>query len=65
MLKTAVSLSSQFAGLWRSAAVDANIVQGDGQPNVSIQAGDRIWASFTNAHLNVSLISIMPWRCLI
>ena len=59
MLKTAVSLSSQFAGLWRSAAVDADIVQGDGQPNVSIQAGDRIWASFTNAHLNVSLVSII------
>lgn len=48
----------EFAGLWRLAAVDANIVQGNGRPNVSIQADDRIWATFTNAHLNVSLIRI-------
>jgi len=51
-VREGMRLNRQFAGLWRSAAVDANIVQGDGLPNVSIQAGDRIWASFTNAHLN-------------
>jgi hypothetical protein len=51
--------------LWRSAAVDANIVQGDGKPNVSIEASDRIWASFTNAHLNVSFIVLLAVALLI
>jgi len=48
----------EFAGLWRLAAVDANIIQGNGRPNVSIQADDRIWASFTDTHWNVSSIRI-------
>ncbi|KAF8879290.1 heme peroxidase [Infundibulicybe gibba] len=42
----------QFTGLWRDAAVDADIPQGNGLPPLSVKAGDRIWASFKNAHLN-------------
>ena len=40
----------EFAGLWRLAAVDANIVQGNGRPNVSIQADDRIRSYLGNLH---------------
>ena len=45
-----------FPGLWRSAAVDANIVQGNGWPNVFDRVGDCTWASFFSVH--VSLIRI-------
>ncbi|KAF8878553.1 hypothetical protein BD779DRAFT_1474745 [Infundibulicybe gibba] len=45
-------LNPQFTGLWRDAVVDADIPQGGGLPPLSVKAGDRIWASFKNAHLN-------------
>ncbi|KAF8066489.1 heme peroxidase [Lyophyllum atratum] len=48
----AMRLKPQFPGLWREAAVDAHIEQGPGLPPMEIKAGDRIWASFRNAHLN-------------
>ncbi|KAG5644792.1 hypothetical protein DXG03_007613 [Asterophora parasitica] len=48
----AMRLKPQFPGLWREAVVDAVISQGPGLPPVSISAGDRIWGSFRNAHLN-------------
>ncbi|KAG6810880.1 hypothetical protein H0H92_009972 [Tricholoma furcatifolium] len=48
----AMRLKPQFPGLWREAAVDASISQGPGLPDLEIKAGDRIWASFRNAHLN-------------
>ncbi|KAG6806626.1 hypothetical protein H0H92_010617, partial [Tricholoma furcatifolium] len=48
----AMRLKPQFPGLWRQATVDASISQGPGLPDVEIKAGDRLWASFRNAHLN-------------
>lgn len=50
-----IGLNPQFTGLWRDVAVDATIPQGAGLPAMQVKAGDRIWASFKNAHLNVSL----------
>jgi len=51
-VREAMRLNPQFTGLWREAAVDASIPQGDGLPPLKVQAGDRIWASFKNAHLD-------------
>ncbi|KAF8579879.1 heme peroxidase [Ramaria rubella] len=51
-VREAMRLNPQFTGLWRNAAVDAEIQQGSGLPSIKIKAGDRIWASFRNAHLN-------------
>ncbi|KAF5370929.1 hypothetical protein D9615_009815 [Tricholomella constricta] len=48
----AMRLKPQFPGLWREAVVDAQISQGPGLPPIEIKAGDRIWGSFRNAHLN-------------
>ena len=48
-----LGLKPQFPGLWREAVVDATIPQGPGLPPLEIKTGDRIWASFRNAHLNV------------
>ena len=48
-----LGLNPQFTGLWRDVAVDASIPQGDGLAPLKVQAGDRIWASFKNAHLDV------------
>ncbi|KAF5372301.1 hypothetical protein D9615_009236 [Tricholomella constricta] len=48
----AMRLKPQFPGLWREALVDAQIPQGPGLPPVEIKVGDRIRASFRNAHLN-------------
>lgn len=48
-----VGLNPQFTGLWRDAVVDAEIPQGPGIPPLHVKSGDRIWASFKNAHLNV------------
>ncbi|KAG6830523.1 hypothetical protein H0H87_007821, partial [Tephrocybe sp. NHM501043] len=48
----AMRLKPQFPGLWREAAVDMSISQGPNLPPVDVKAGDRIWASFRNAHLN-------------
>ena len=51
-----IGLNPQFTGLWRDAAVDAVIPQGDGLPPLKVEAGDRIWASFKNAHLDVCFV---------
>jgi len=51
-VREAMRLNPQFTGLWRDVAVDASIPQGDGLPPLKVQAGDRIWASFKNAHLD-------------
>ncbi|KJA20426.1 hypothetical protein HYPSUDRAFT_166972 [Hypholoma sublateritium FD-334 SS-4] len=48
----AMRLSPQFPGLWRQAVVDATISQGPTLPPVSIKAGDKVWGSFRQAHLN-------------
>ncbi|KAG6916804.1 hypothetical protein DXG01_005269 [Tephrocybe rancida] len=48
----AMRLKPQFPGLWREATVDASIAQGPGLPPLEVKAGDRIWGSFRNAHLN-------------
>ncbi|KAF8516240.1 heme peroxidase [Gautieria morchelliformis] len=45
-------LQGYYTGLWRNAAVEAVVEQGSGLPPAQIKAGDRIWASFRNAHLN-------------
>jgi len=51
-VREAMRLNPQFTGLWRDAVVDASIPQGDDLPPLKVLAGDRIWASFKNAHLN-------------
>jgi hypothetical protein len=48
----AMRLKPQFNGLWRHAVVDATISQGADLPPLQIKAGDHIWGSFRNAHLN-------------
>ncbi|RDB14949.1 Psi-producing oxygenase A [Hypsizygus marmoreus] len=48
----AMRLRPQFAGLYRDAAVDIQLPQGPGLPPIQIKAGDRIFGSFKNAHLN-------------
>ena len=56
-----LGLNPQFTGLWRDAVVDASIPRGDDRPPLKVLAGDRIWASFKNAHLNVCS-SLQPHR---
>ncbi|KAF8209473.1 heme peroxidase [Mycena galopus ATCC 62051] len=51
-VREAMRLNPQFTGLWRDVAADATIPQGKGQPSMNVKAGDRIWASFRNAHVN-------------
>ncbi|KAG5723914.1 Psi-producing oxygenase C [Termitomyces sp. T112] len=48
----AMRLQPQYPGLWREATENTVIDQGSGLPPVELKAGDRIWASFRNAHLN-------------
>ncbi|KAG5337782.1 hypothetical protein C0989_008907 [Termitomyces sp. Mn162] len=52
----AMRLQPQYPGLWREATENTVIDQGSGLPPVELKAGDRIWASFRNAHLNVSTV---------
>ncbi|KAJ7160328.1 heme peroxidase [Mycena filopes] len=51
-VREAMRLNPQCHGLWRDVAADASIPQGNGLPAMDVKAGDRIWASFRNAHLN-------------
>ncbi|KAJ7923789.1 heme peroxidase [Mycena leptocephala] len=51
-VREAMRLNPQFTGLWRDVAVDATIPQGKDLPPMNVKAGDRIWASFKNAHIN-------------
>lgn len=53
-----LGLNPQYGGLWRDVVEDAVIPQGPGMPPVKVQAGDRIWASFKNAQLNVCDVCI-------
>ncbi|KAJ7704765.1 heme peroxidase [Mycena rosella] len=53
-VREAMRLNPQFTGLWRDVAADAVIPQGKGLPPMNVKAGDRIWASFKNAHTNPS-----------
>jgi len=53
-VREAMRLNPQFTGLWRDVAADAAIPQGKGLPPMNVKAGDRIWASFKNAHINPS-----------
>lgn len=50
-----LGLNPQFTGLWRDVAEDAQIPQGPGLPPLNVKKGDRLWASFKNAHLNVRI----------
>jgi linoleate 10R-lipoxygenase len=56
-VREVMRLNPQFTGLWRDVAVDAIIPQGVGAdgnplPDLKVQAGDRLFASFKNAHIN-------------
>ncbi|KAJ7160327.1 heme peroxidase [Mycena filopes] len=51
-VREAMRLNPQYTGLWRDVAADASIPQGKGLPPLNVKAGDRIWASFKNAHIN-------------
>ncbi|KAJ7506939.1 heme peroxidase [Mycena galericulata] len=53
-VREGMRLNPQFTGLWRDVAADDVIPQGKGLPSMSVKAGDRIWASFRNAHINPS-----------
>ncbi|KAJ7249642.1 heme peroxidase [Mycena rebaudengoi] len=48
----AQGLNPQYCGLWRQCAVDASIPHGAGLDPINVKAGDRVWGSFKNAHLN-------------
>lgn len=50
-------LNPQFAGLFRAVAEDDVIPQGDGLAPLKVNKGDLLFASFKNAHLNVSSFS--------
>ncbi|KAJ7785469.1 heme peroxidase [Mycena olivaceomarginata] len=47
-----IGLNPQFTGLWRDVAADAAIPKEKDYPPMNVKAGDRIWASFKNAHIN-------------
>ncbi|PPQ84052.1 hypothetical protein CVT26_013955, partial [Gymnopilus dilepis] len=48
----AMRLQPQFEGLWRTSVVDSIVDQGPSLPLLQVKAGDRLRASFRNAHLN-------------
>ncbi|THV00227.1 heme peroxidase [Dendrothele bispora CBS 962.96] len=51
-VREGMRLNPQFAGLHRRAVVDCKIPQGHGLPDIQVKAGDPIFGSFRNAHLN-------------
>ncbi|KAJ6476780.1 heme peroxidase [Mycena vitilis] len=56
-VREAMRLNPQFPGIWRDVFADATIpqgkdVHGEELPPMNVKAGDRIWASFRNAHIN-------------
>ncbi|KAJ3865441.1 heme peroxidase [Lentinula novae-zelandiae] len=51
-VREAMRLNPQYTGLYRDAVVDTVIPQGPGLEPLAVKAGDRIWASFKNAHRN-------------
>ncbi|KAF8886703.1 hypothetical protein CPB84DRAFT_1850044 [Gymnopilus junonius] len=48
----AMRLRPQYTGLWRESAVNTTVDQGPGLPPLEVKKGDRLRASFRNAHLN-------------
>ncbi|KAJ7327590.1 heme peroxidase [Mycena albidolilacea] len=53
-IREGMRLNPQYCGLWRQCAVDASIPQGAGLDPINVKAGDRVWGSFKNAHLNAT-----------
>ncbi|KAK7458169.1 hypothetical protein VKT23_010077 [Stygiomarasmius scandens] len=51
-VREGMRLNLQFSGLYRDAVADTKIPQGHGLPDIDIKAGDRVFGSFINAHLN-------------
>lgn len=53
-VREAMRLHPQFAGVFRVCAQDDVIEQGNGLPDVHVNAGDILFSSYKNAHRNVS-----------
>ncbi|KAL5536114.1 hypothetical protein ACEPAF_4219 [Sanghuangporus sanghuang] len=51
-VREAMRLNPQFGGLFRAVAADDAIPQGDGFEPMQVKAGDLLFGSFKNAHLN-------------
>ncbi|KAJ7469076.1 heme peroxidase [Mycena latifolia] len=51
-VREGMRLNPQYCGLWREVVTDAVIPQDPGLPSLEVKAGDRVWGSFKNAHLN-------------
>ncbi|KAJ7079447.1 heme peroxidase [Mycena belliarum] len=51
-VREGMRLNPQYCGLWREVMEDAVIPQGPSLPPLEVKVGDRVWASFKNAHLN-------------
>lgn len=66
-VREGMRLNPQFGGLFRVANKDAVIPQGNGFQPMSVKAGDLLFGSFKNAHLNVciSLNNYQPFIVLI
>lgn len=55
---SSLGLRPQYPGLWRESIVNTVIDQGPGLPPLEVKKGDRLYASFRNAHVNVSNLVI-------
>ena len=53
-VREGMRLNPQYSGLFRTVEQDDIIPQGDGKEPLQVHKGDLIFASFKNAHLNVS-----------
>ncbi|EJC98652.1 heme peroxidase [Fomitiporia mediterranea MF3/22] len=51
-VREAMRLNPQFGGLFRAVMQDDTVPQGDGFQPMQVKAGDLLFASFKNAHLN-------------
>ena len=54
-VREAMRLNPQFGGLFRAVVQDDAVPQGDGFQPLQVKRGDLLFASFKNAHLNVSV----------
>jgi hypothetical protein len=45
----------QPLGLWRDVAENDSIPRGNGLPDMEVKKGDRVFADFNRAHMNVCL----------
>lgn len=57
-VREAMRLNPQFGGLFRAVVQDGTVPQGDGFEPLRVKAGDLLFASFKNAHLNVSRVCL-------